>query len=1497
MKPKKLAAALAVLALASITHADHHHLELVHKDDFEKEAKAWLPTEPAKWSVEKLDDGNRAYKLHGKSDYQPPHRSPHSISLLKDKVLGDFVLTARVQTLQTTRGHRDMCVFFGFQDPTHFYYVHLGEVPDPHSSQIFIVNDAPRTKITETKDIGVPWKDKTWHRVKVVRKVKSGLIEIYFDDMEKPQKVAHDKTFQWGAIGLGSFDDLGLWDDIEIRGEIVDHKADQDFKKADAIGRANAEATKKAKQKKQAGGGSVKNPSAKVGGDSQIVAISASENQNGNPPLHVLDESGKTKWAAEGKGQWIQMELNKTTPLDRLIVGFVSGHRDYAFEIKGSTDGRKFTSLGKFQSEKKGEAPREYKFKKTPARFIRVVVNGNNENDWANIHTLALNNVGRAKKVAASVEKASKPSGFNPAGKAESLKFTKWSGAVNVPDPVAISLDNQGRAYVTQTQRRKANDLDIRQNRDWIPNDLSFTSVAEKKAFYRERMAPDLWQPGMPERVADLNGDDSRDWLDLTALTEKIHLIEDTDGDGKADRIQTYAEEFNTEVTGIAAGVLWHEGDVYSTIAPDVWRLRDTNGDGKADQREVMAHGFGVHIAYAGHDMHGLKVGFDGKIYWSIGDKGISVVTRDGREFLYPNQGGMMRCNPDGTDFEVFAHGLRNVQEPAFDQFGNWFGVDNDSDQSGEKERFVYIVEGMDAGWRCNYQYRGSGYNPWTAEKIWQPYQDGQPAHVIPPISNYIDGPAGFTFNPGTALNDAYRDHFFLTGAPNGNQYAFRAEPRGASFAMVGDHQIGKGVPIVGWNFGPDGGLYGVDWGGGYPLNQSGAVWKIDDPAYADSPARKEVATLLKDGFHDRNAAELTKLLGHADQRARLGAQFELAKRNDIQPLLNGLRSPEQLARVHAVWGLGQLGNLGRSDAAEALLRLLKDKDVEIRAQASRALGDLKQGMFDGKALITGVASGNPRLQLHAAIALHKHGVPEAFDPLVKLADSLKPEQTYLRHAAAYGLAGCADSQRIGNLANHNNPNVRLIAVVALRNQPGGGGEAGRFLTDKNEAVATEAARLAHDDWSDSQGMTALAATLKQPEKLPSKEAFLRRAISSGFRLGGQHNAANIARYAARTNAPKAMRLEALGALADWQEPNPLDRVTGRYRNFDADARTIKVDELAPHITSLLRDKEADIQAKAVEVTIALGIPVASEALLAIVSDTQAARPVRVAALNGLADNKSNLLRKSVDIAVQDSAPDLRIRGLQLLAGMDAKAAVERIFWTFEKVTNAPERQNAARLMGDLDRAEVDSFLATALQDKDIQREWGSIWLELIEAAEKRAAASKPVAAQLKALQARREAASNSNPLAQFEECLDGGDRNRGKEIFNTHIFAQCARCHTVKKGKGSDIGPNLQTIGEKDKRELLHSLIDPAAQIAEGYGNLTVVRKDNSFVSGTLRRESAQEVVVRTPEGKDVTIPVAEIQQRTPIVSLMPPMGQILKKHEIRDVLAYLTTLKGKKK
>ena len=216
---------ILTLALSSSTLFADKELPLVFQEDFSKDTNNWQPTDDTKWKLTSVD-GNQVYELLGVSKYKPPFRSPHSISLLKGKVVGSFVLTARIQTTQTSRGHRDLCFFFGYQDPSHFYYLHLGEKPDPNSSQIFIVNQAPRTNLILTKN-GIPWKNGEWHNLKIVRDIDSGKIDVYFDDMDKPVKSAVDKTFTWGQIGIGSFDDRGYFDDIVLRGvEIKKGKAE-----------------------------------------------------------------------------------------------------------------------------------------------------------------------------------------------------------------------------------------------------------------------------------------------------------------------------------------------------------------------------------------------------------------------------------------------------------------------------------------------------------------------------------------------------------------------------------------------------------------------------------------------------------------------------------------------------------------------------------------------------------------------------------------------------------------------------------------------------------------------------------------------------------------------------------------------------------------------------------------------------------------------------------------------------------------------------------------------------------------------------------------------------------------------------------------------------------------------------------------------------------------------------------------------------------------------
>jgi hypothetical protein len=212
---------LLALLFASLTLADTAGKPLF-EDDFSKGMGRWKPTDAKAWKVVETKDG-KALSQHAQSKYKPKVRSPLNYALVKDLVVGDFVLEAKVKSTVKDYGHRDVCLFFGWQSPERFYYVHLAKKADDHANQVFIVNDKPRVKISKTTTEGTGWTD-GWHQVKIVRKVSDGTIEVFFDDMKKPVMTATDKTFAWGQVGVGSFDDTGDWRDVKVSGVRVEKK-------------------------------------------------------------------------------------------------------------------------------------------------------------------------------------------------------------------------------------------------------------------------------------------------------------------------------------------------------------------------------------------------------------------------------------------------------------------------------------------------------------------------------------------------------------------------------------------------------------------------------------------------------------------------------------------------------------------------------------------------------------------------------------------------------------------------------------------------------------------------------------------------------------------------------------------------------------------------------------------------------------------------------------------------------------------------------------------------------------------------------------------------------------------------------------------------------------------------------------------------------------------------------------------------------------------------
>jgi len=240
MRRVGLLVALVALTIigAPALRAGEGEMPVLFQEDFSKEGalERWEPTDAAQWKIGAEGD-NKVLSLHErKSAYKTKVRSPFSFALLRDVVVGDFVLDLKAKSTVKPYGHQDLCFFFGYQDPTHYYYVHIAVAADPNAHSVMIVNDKPRVSLIGEpgKDVGgasfrtkgVVWGE-AWHNIRIVRKVADGLIEVYFADMANPVMRASDKTFAWGRIGVGSFDDTGDFDDITLRGIKVEPAKDK----------------------------------------------------------------------------------------------------------------------------------------------------------------------------------------------------------------------------------------------------------------------------------------------------------------------------------------------------------------------------------------------------------------------------------------------------------------------------------------------------------------------------------------------------------------------------------------------------------------------------------------------------------------------------------------------------------------------------------------------------------------------------------------------------------------------------------------------------------------------------------------------------------------------------------------------------------------------------------------------------------------------------------------------------------------------------------------------------------------------------------------------------------------------------------------------------------------------------------------------------------------------------------------------------------------------
>jgi quinoprotein glucose dehydrogenase len=236
---------------------------------------------------------------------------------------------------------------------------------------------------------------------------------------------------------------------------------------------------------------------------------------------------------------------------------------------------------------------------------------------------------------------------------------------------------------------------------------------------------------------------------------------------------------------------------------------------------------------------------------------------------------------------------------------------------------------------------------------------------------------------------------------------------------------------------------------------------------------------------------------------------------------------------------------------------------------------------------------------------------------------------------------------------------------------------------------------------------------------------------------------------------------------------------------------------------------------------------------------------------------------------------------------LDAAAAAE-LLTSAIRAGSVEERQSAVQALGELRTPEANRALGGLMQRLESGTLPPEIQLETFQAVE--AGGSPELAARLALFRERR---AREKTLGQFAEALRGGNAARGQRIAFESVAGQCTRCHSFDEQQ-VDVGPNLSAIGSVLSREqLLEALVDPSARIAPGYGSVTVVLRGGETLSGPLLDKSEAHLVLHTREGPR-RIATADIEERTNTPSAMPPMGHLLSRSELRDLVEYMTTLRG---
>jgi len=927
---------------------------------------------------------------------------------------------------------------------------------------------------------------------------------------------------------------------------------------------------------------------------------------------------------------------------------------------------------------------------------------------------------------------------------------------------------------------------------------------------------------------------------------DRILILEDTDGDGKADNSKVFYQGNDVN----AALGIWVMGNkAIVSCSPHVLLLSDTDGDDKADQKEILFSG--LEGEQHDHAIHAFVFGPDGKLYFNFGNAGSQLLDKNGNPVKEQSgiavsaegkpyrEGMVFRCDPDGSNVEVLGHNFRNNYEVAVDAFGTLWQSDNDDD-GNKGVRINYVME-----------YGNYGYKDEMTGENWRTYRTGMhddiplrhwhlndPGVVPNVLQTGAGSPTGILVYEGELLPERFHNQMIHSDAGPNVVRAYPVKKNGAGYTAQIDNIIkGKDqwfrpsdVCVA-----PDGSLFVADWYdpgvGGHQMGDmdKGRIYRITPKAESKGFFQKLFGSKEKayqpDVLDVSTPEKAVEALKNPNLSRRYLAWQQLhdwgLKAEEALKIM--AESENERYRARALWLLSKLPEKGLGYVEEALqddkpdiriagIRMARQLNIDILPVLQQMVNDEAVAVRRELALALRYQNSKKADELWAQLAIKHDGKDRWYLEALGIGGDLYAEQRF-----------AAWLEKVGEDWN----SAAGKDIIWRMRSP----ETIEFLAEliKSSESNTYTDRLRYFrafDFHTAPKKEEVLARLAVQEH-PNQQAISMLALS--------HIATETVKNSPRLN--KALR-QSLSSIEGSQEYVELIR---RYELKDYNDRLL----------ALAIDKAEDnIGAESAKLLLNLGGQQAIVSLL----------------------QKGNTREKQSVISVLKRVNNSEAHSilLDVIRGAEHPLSIrEEAVMAFAGSWGGEERLLDALKSGDI-HAELDSVTALVLS-RSARRH---IYEE---------------AAALLDL----PGASSEGELPPIKELVAmGGDASSGAAVF----ARACQNCHVVK-GQGVDYGPALSEIGDKLPKDALYkSILNPSEGISFGYEGYVLKLNDGSTVSGYILSKSEDELQLRMYGGLTNTYKmeqvasIEEMEQSLMFDNLERAMSQ----QELVDLVEYLSSLKG---